>query len=431
MKSIPSATVLVAIVSVFVTGALHADVITVNPDGSAEYETIQEAVNVASDGDEIQIQPGVYTGTGDQVVDTLGKSIVLRGMPDGTSAPLIDGEGIRRGIICRSGEGPGTVIEELVFRNCYPAWYDWNDNGQPDFWEYFGGAMWCRDGSAPTIRLCVFANNRAEYGGAIYCGDENGVASNPIIVDSLFAFNESAPASGGVGGALYNNASSPVITGSGFVSNQAYSGGAILNWAGSDPEMLDCRFTDNSARNGGAVYNDSSQPRHIGCRFEGNSASADGGAVFNADPSSSLNVPVFESCDFIENSAGSEGGAVNNFSVDPEITMCLFTENTAPDGSALHSWNGSVPKLFGTYICGNGIPQVSGPFEDLGKNRISQSCLVFCPGDLNGDGNVDGTDLTQLLGDWGVSGTKADLDENGTVDGGDLVILLGNWNACP
>ena len=151
--------VLIALVSPFVTGALHADVITVNPDG-ADYETIQ-AVDVASDGDEIQIQPGVYTGDGDQVVDTLGKSIVLRGVPDGTAAPLIDGEGVRRGIICRSGEGPGTVIEELVFQDCYPAWYDWNDNGEPDFWEYFGGAMWCRDGSAPTIRLCVFGNNRA------------------------------------------------------------------------------------------------------------------------------------------------------------------------------------------------------------------------------------------------------------------------------
>ena len=135
--------------------------------------------------------------------------------------------------------------------------------------------------------------------------------------------------------------------------------------------------------------------------------------------------------EFVANHAGSEGGAVNNFSIDPEITTCLFTENTAPDGSALHSWNGSVPKLLGTHICGNDIPQVSGPFEDLGKNRITQSCPAFCPGDLDGDGDVDGADLNQLLGAWGVSGTKGDLDDDGTVDGEDLLILLANWNSCP
>jgi hypothetical protein len=51
-----------------------------------------------------------------------------------------------------------------------------------------------------------------------------------------------------------------------------------------------------------------------------------------------------------------------------------------------------------------------------------------CPGDYNGDGVVDGADLTILLGDWG--GGAADLNGDGIVDGADLTILLGNWGDC-
>lgn len=46
--------------------------------------------------------------------------------------------------------------------------------------------------------------------------------------------------------------------------------------------------------------------------------------------------------------------------------------------------------------------------------------------DLNGDGVVDGADVTILLGNWGSPGI-GDLDGSGLVDGGDVTILLGAW----
>jgi hypothetical protein len=49
------------------------------------------------------------------------------------------------------------------------------------------------------------------------------------------------------------------------------------------------------------------------------------------------------------------------------------------------------------------------------------------PGDLNGDGSVDGVDLGILLGSWGGPAGPADLNGDGSVDGVDLGILLGNW----
>jgi len=48
------------------------------------------------------------------------------------------------------------------------------------------------------------------------------------------------------------------------------------------------------------------------------------------------------------------------------------------------------------------------------------------PEDLNGDGSVNGGDLSILLNNWGGSGA-GDIDGNGTVDGADLAQLLGAW----
>lgn len=48
------------------------------------------------------------------------------------------------------------------------------------------------------------------------------------------------------------------------------------------------------------------------------------------------------------------------------------------------------------------------------------------PGDLNGDGTVNGADLGLLLAAWGTP--DGDLDGDGDTDGADLGILLSNWS---
>ena len=54
-----------------------------------------------------------------------------------------------------------------------------------------------------------------------------------------------------------------------------------------------------------------------------------------------------------------------------------------------------------------------------------------CPGDVDGDGVVGGTDLAAILGYWGSSNPNYDLDESGSVDGADLAMILGRWGMCP
>lgn len=55
------------------------------------------------------------------------------------------------------------------------------------------------------------------------------------------------------------------------------------------------------------------------------------------------------------------------------------------------------------------------------------------PGDLNGDGEVDGADLATLLSAWGrcddPEDCPADLNEDGEVNGVDLATLLSHWTS--
>jgi hypothetical protein len=71
---------------------------------------------------------------------------------------------------------------------------------------------------------------------------------------------------------------------------------------------------------------------------------------------------------------------------------------------------------------------------------IASSSHVFrvkpqsCPGDFNGNGTVDGGDLTELLADYGQPSTFlcdwTDIDQDGVTNGQDLAILLSGWGPC-
>ena len=49
-------------------------------------------------------------------------------------------------------------------------------------------------------------------------------------------------------------------------------------------------------------------------------------------------------------------------------------------------------------------------------------------GDLDNDGDVDGSDLAKFLGSWGYDNPDTDFNGDGIVDGQDLALLLANWS---
>jgi hypothetical protein len=56
-----------------------------------------------------------------------------------------------------------------------------------------------------------------------------------------------------------------------------------------------------------------------------------------------------------------------------------------------------------------------------------------CPGDINRNGAVNGADLAQLLAAWGpcAGACPTDVNGDGVVDAVDLGILLSSWGVCP
>ena len=85
--------------------------------------------------------------------------------------------------------------------------------------------------------------------------------------------------------------------------------------------------------------------------------------------------------------------------------------------------------LTDTTVCGNSTSgQIIGAWTDNGGNTVTDECPADCPGDLNGDGAINGGDLGLLLAAWG--GPGGDLNGDGVTDGGDLGLLLSYWGPC-
>jgi hypothetical protein len=71
------------------------------------------------------------------------------------------------------------------------------------------------------------------------------------------------------------------------------------------------------------------------------------------------------------------------------------------------------------------------PLASVPLRTVLVETEVPCPGDLDGNGSVDGADLAAILGAWGkCSDCPEDLDGNGYVDGADLATILGAWGFC-
>jgi hypothetical protein len=58
------------------------------------------------------------------------------------------------------------------------------------------------------------------------------------------------------------------------------------------------------------------------------------------------------------------------------------------------------------------------------------TCGEACLGDLDGNGEVNISDLLSMIAAWGSDDPTADLDGNGIVAVGDLLIAIGNWGTC-
>lgn len=138
-----------------------------------------------------------------------------------------------------------------------------------------GGGLLVK-GGRPLLQECTFRDNRAVYGGAMWCDN-----ASPVIARCMFTLNYGAQKAG----AMYNTGGScPVVVGTTFRENSAFvSGGALENASSpSCPTLINSILHLNRAGKGGGVASCvGSRPVLWNCTLFGNTAREEGGALWN------------------------------------------------------------------------------------------------------------------------------------------------------
>lgn len=113
------------------------------------------------------------------------------------------------------------------------------------------------------------------------------------------------------------------------------------------------------------------------------------------------------------------------FAIDADLSWHTIDGGGGLSASGAFELHGTLGQSDAGRMAG-GPYELLGGFWALGPTGSGPSC----PADLNGDGVVDGSDLGDLLSQWGSAGS-ADLNGDGIVDGSDLGDLLAFWGPCP
>lgn len=144
----------------------------IQPDGSGDFATINDAIAAAVDGDRVLLADGTFQGEGNRLILFLGKAISLGSVSGNPSECVIDVDSppslYRFGVRFEDGEGPDSVLEGVTITRAR---------------GFTGGAVSCAF-SSPTIRNCIFRENTALQGGAINCGYSDAVFKECVVISN-------------------------------------------------------------------------------------------------------------------------------------------------------------------------------------------------------------------------------------------------------
>ena len=226
-------------------------------DGSQDnpFQTLDDALNEADDGDTIMIASGQYNGTKNTGLEIENNLTFIK---YGDSEAIFDAESQRR------------IFNVLAMHI--------------------------------TINGLTFKNGKADEG----VSDEGG-AIRLEYVGNIFNCNFINNNAGGGGGAIYSMHYDTNVTNCTFFKNKAKNGGAFYSADGS--KLENCTFISNNATGdeycyGGAiciVKDDGRLPTVLNCIFINNNAKASGGAIYTCHSNITY-------CAFINNIAPSDYG---------------------------------------------------------------------------------------------------------------------------
>ena len=116
------------------------------------------------------------------------------------------------------------------------------------------------------------------------------------------------------------------------------------------------------------------------------------------------------------------------YEIDPDGNVIWLYVNPVGPGGVLTQ--GDDPDgLQNAFRCSR-YPSDFPGFDGRDLTPMGPIELSPCPGDIDGNGSVGGSDLGAMLAAWGTDDPAADLDGDGNVGGADIGLLAAAWGPC-
>ncbi|MBM4102519.1 MAG: right-handed parallel beta-helix repeat-containing protein [Planctomycetes bacterium] len=296
---------------------------------SADYPTIQFAIENSINEDTVVVNPGTYF----ENINFLGKAITVRSSnpddPNTVAATIINGSApadINNASVVtfNHGEGNNSVLEGFTITGGTGTWVAIAWRYYTAYWNRCGGGVVCYNMSQPTITKNRIVNNLAGEGGGIYVygnpvnpanPSDPPVHLQPVISYNTFESNQ----------AIVNHGYSPPNT-THEVHNHG-DGGAIVCFQGVDANISDNIIQNNHAESyGGGIHFRQWSHGLIQNNYIASNNSALGSGIHITYESS----PVIDKNIIIENSTiagGGGGGIYVYFRSRPVITRNYILNN--------------------------------------------------------------------------------------------------------
>lgn len=194
------------------------------------------------------------------------------------------------------------------------------------------------------------------------------------------------------------------------------------------PDATGLHVHQNTAeKNGGGFTSDGLNFAAISlaeCTSDSNGA-MDGGAFWTSYSNPNFN--------FIENFAPRGGAGFIIFFSDPGMNGCDFSGNTSVSGAGtMQSSPDSLTTLAGSDFdrCCSVEPPSLFVLDTISPNDVAGNPYIACEScrsDVDCSGMVDAADLGLVIGAWATANRQYDLNGDENVDGTDLGVLFASW----